>query len=59
VHEGPYEGIAKAYDALQSWVLSQGYEKAEHHYESYLVGPEDEPDAARWRTEVVVPYREP
>jgi AraC family transcriptional regulator len=58
VHEGPYDGIVKAYDALQGWVLQHGFEKAEHHYESYLVGPADEPDAARWRTEVVVPYRE-
>jgi hypothetical protein len=31
---------------------------AEHHVESYLVGPAEESDPARWRTEVVVPYRE-
>jgi effector-binding domain-containing protein len=58
VHDGPYDGIVKAYDALQDWVLQHGYEKAEHHYESYVVSPADDPDPAHWRTEVIVPYRE-
>jgi effector-binding domain-containing protein len=58
VHEGPYDDIAKAYDALQSWILEHGFEKADAHFESYLVGPAEQEDPALWRTEVVVPYRE-
>lgn len=58
LHVGPHAEVVKAYDAVQSWVLEQGYEKADRHYERYLTDPRDEPADEDWQVEVVVPYRE-
>lgn len=38
VHEGPYEGIGAAYDALITWVRSNGYEFIGPNREVYLRG---------------------
>jgi effector-binding domain-containing protein len=39
-HVGPYSTIGEAYDALITWVSSQGYVAAGDPWESYLDGPE-------------------
>ena len=57
VHWGPYEDLEKAYLACRHWLDSHGYEPAGPHWEVYHTDPFAEPDPARWRTDVVVPYR--
>ena len=57
VHLGPYDGMQPAYDALRLWVHAHGAETAGDPWEVYLRGPNDSPDSATWRTEIVQPYR--
>lgn len=57
VHMGPYEELDRAYEAALSWLDTIGYEQAGPHWEIYRTDPFVEPDPARWRTDVVVPYR--
>jgi effector-binding domain-containing protein len=56
VHWGPYEDLEKAYLACRIWLDNHGYEPAGPHWEVYYTDPFAEPDPARWRTDVVVPY---
>lgn len=58
-HWGPYEGVEQAYRACHAWLDEHGYEPAGPHWEVYHTDPAQEPDPARWRTDVVVPYRDP
>lgn len=53
-HIGPYDTLSDAFDALESYAeaLGRAYEPG---WEVYYVGPEDEPDPAKWRTEVILP----
>lgn len=54
---GPYEGIAPAYEALQTWCAEHGREVAGPPWEVYFTDPQNEPDPARWRTDVYFPVR--
>ncbi|CAB4846661.1 unannotated protein [freshwater metagenome] len=56
-HVGPYDGIASAVDALKNWMSGHGVEPAGPHWEVYLTDPMEEADPAKWRTEVVMPWR--
>lgn len=58
VHVGPYEEMAPAYAAVTDWVRENGGEPVGDAWEVYYSDPEEEPDPATWRTEVVQPYRE-
>jgi effector-binding domain-containing protein len=55
LHIGPYDTLHQTYSQLQSWMVSQGRRPASSMWEVYLTDPEEEPDAARWRTEVYWP----
>jgi effector-binding domain-containing protein len=55
-HSGPYEGLPRAYRAVLDWVAAAGRAPAGPHWEVFHTGPAIEPDPARWRTELVVPY---
>jgi len=57
LHVGPYDAMEPAYQALASWVGEHGGETTGDAWEVYLSDPNDEPDPALWRTEVVQPYR--
>ena len=57
VHVGPYERLVDTYEALQAWVLEQGFELAWPMWEYYLSDPQSEPDPATWRTRIVWPVR--
>ncbi len=59
VHVGPFDAMVPAYEALTAWVAAQGGTPAGDPWEIYLTDPMAEPDPARWRTEVVMPYRVP
>lgn len=39
-HVGPYQGVAAAYQALESWLRDNGYAPTGAPWESYLDGPE-------------------
>jgi effector-binding domain-containing protein len=56
-YEGPYEGLQRVHDAIGEWVLANGHDPAGPVWELYLVGPADEQDPSRFRTEVVWPLR--
>lgn len=53
-HTGPYGTLGEAYRALEAELGRRGLQRT-LSWESYLVGPADEPDPAAWTTEVVVP----
>ena len=57
MHVGPYDAMEPAYAALASWVAEHEGEIAGDAWEVYLSDPEQEPDPATWRTEIVQPYR--
>lgn len=54
---GPYEGLVMAGEALAGWTRAQGREAAGPNWEVYVTAPGDEPDPARWRTEIVKPLK--
>ncbi len=56
-HIGPFDEIASAYEAVTEWLAEHGDETAGAPWEVYLTDPAQEPDPARWRTEIVQPYR--
>ena len=57
VHTGRYEDLDKAYEVLHRWLADRGRQPAGPHWEVYHTDPNAEPDPARWRTDVVMPYR--
>jgi effector-binding domain-containing protein len=54
---GPYEELGIAHDAITDWLKEHGYEADGSPWEVYYTDPQAEPDPARWRTDVVAPYR--
>jgi effector-binding domain-containing protein len=56
VHRGRYEDLEQAYVAINEWLSARGGVPRGPHWEYYYTDPRVEPDPARWRTEVVVPY---
>jgi effector-binding domain-containing protein len=56
-HYGRYEDVDRAYLACRAWLDDHGYQPAGPHWEVYYTDPRREPDPARWRTDVVVPFR--
>jgi effector-binding domain-containing protein len=55
-HVGPYTTISEAYEVLDAFVHGQGQDHGDAPREVYEVGPGDEPDSAKWRTQVVYPF---
>ncbi len=51
-HFGPYDGIGPVYEAIQTWCREHGDEIAGPPWESYFTDPHEEPDTAKWRTDV-------
>ncbi len=56
-HVGPYDAMTPAYAALEAWIGDKGASMSGPPWEVYYSDPADEPDAARWRTEIVAPFR--
>ncbi len=52
VYHGPYEGLHSAWGELDRWLAEQGLTKGPTLWESYVVGPETDPDPSTWRTEL-------
>ncbi|MGE5827885.1 MAG: GyrI-like domain-containing protein [Micromonosporaceae bacterium] len=55
-HYGHYRDVEMAYRACRAWLDDHGYDPAGPHWEVYYTDPGTEPDPARWRTDVVVPF---
>ena len=55
IHHGDYTGLRAAYEALEEWIFGHGYRSAGPPTETYLAGPDSEPDPAGYRTEVSIP----
>jgi DNA-binding transcriptional MerR regulator len=52
VHPGPHDDIDVTYGRLGAWVVEHTLAVAGPIHESYLVGPRDTADPAKWRTEI-------
>ena len=52
---GGYESIGAVMEAIAQWTGEHGYRFAGPMFNIYVVGPGDEPDPARWVTEVCAP----
>jgi AraC family transcriptional regulator len=55
IHQGPYSGLQQAYSALESWMKDNGVQPAGPPWEVYLTDPQETPDPADYRTEVIWP----
>jgi effector-binding domain-containing protein len=55
VHVGPYDTLHETYSAMQTWIVSQERRPSSFMWEVYLTDPEQEPDPARWQTEIYWP----
>lgn len=53
LHEGPLETLHLAHALLDEWFEQTGRQPAAPRLESYLSGPGEEPDPARWRTLII------
>lgn len=54
-HVGHYDGIKDAHMAVHQWVADNNRRFGAPPYEVYWTDPGEEPDPAKWRTEIVVP----
>ncbi len=57
LHQGAYEDIGLAYQAIADWVLGRGHEMSGPPRECYLVSPNETKNAAEFRTEIVWPIK--
>lgn len=55
VHIGPYESMHEAYAAIEAWMQANGRTAGGAPWETYLSDPGQEPDPAKWRTEITWP----
>lgn len=52
VYQGPYEGLAQAWPALQEWVREHGHGETGRFWESYLNNPNEVKSPSEYRTEL-------
>ena len=52
VYQGPYEGLAQAWPALQKWVRENGHGETGKFWESYLNNPNEVKSPSEYRTEL-------
>ena len=54
-HVGPYDQLGEAWSNLTNWMAREGLEPAGAPWEVYVTDPGDEPDPAKWRTDIFFP----
>jgi effector-binding domain-containing protein len=54
-HVGAYTKLGDAHQAMDDWIHGQGHGHGRPPREIYWIGPGDEPDSSKWRTEVQYP----
>ena len=52
VYQGPYEGLAQAWPALQEWVRDNGQGETGRFWERYLNNPDEVKSPSEYRTEL-------
>ena len=52
VYQGPYEGLAQAWPALQKWVRANGHGETGRFWECYLNNPNEVKSPSEYRTEL-------
>ena len=52
VYTGPYEGLGAAWGEFNAMLAEAGHAAAPNLWECYVAGPEKEPDASTYRTEL-------
>lgn len=57
-HTGPYDAMRPTYQAITDWLGAHQATPLGAPWEVYLSDPDDEPDPAVWRTDIVQPYQE-
>jgi effector-binding domain-containing protein len=55
MHAGPYDTIGQTWEAVTTWIGKRGRTPAGPGWESYLTDPSEEPDPAKYLTEVCLP----
>lgn len=55
-HVGPYTTIGAAHEAMDAFVHGQGHDHGASPREVYVVGPGEETDPSKWRTEVIYSF---
>ncbi len=55
IFQGDYEGLEAAWQEFDAWVQSHGFKPRPDLIETYVLGPEADPDPAHWRTELTRP----
>ena len=58
VYRGPMEGLGSAWGELRNWVEANGHVGKPLMWESYLIGPDSEPDPSKWQTQLNWPLQE-
>lgn len=56
-HSGPYEQLVETYVAIEKWIKDNGLVANGPAWESYVTDPGQEPDPAKWKTEVFFPVK--
>ena len=57
VYHGGYEGLGAAWGEFESWIAANGHTTAPDLWESYLTGPDVNPDPATYTTELNHPLK--
>ncbi len=55
VHVGPYDALPQTHAAIERWIAEHGHRAKGAPWEQYITDPGEEPDPAKWRTQVVWP----
>jgi len=55
IHTGPYDTLSETYAELTAWLTGEHLNAADQMWEEYVVGPDTEPDPAKWQTRIVFP----
>ena len=54
-HIGPYDQLNQAYQALAAYVAEKNLTPGNTMWEFYWSDPQEEPDPAKWKTEIFLP----
>ena len=52
-HVGPYHELGASHDRLSAWIEEHGRQSGDARWEVYWTDPGEEPDSAKWRTEII------
>ncbi len=57
LHMGPYDTLNEGHEAIQRWMAENGETSAGAPWEVYVTDPGEEPDPAKWITEIIHPLQ--